>query len=103
MALYAHFSGGRQKAEGRTYVLRRGWTDTAGSPADDAAGLFSFTDVPFCSSERVVEKCFDGTREGGGVAPEDEEPVVVFDVVVVGTVVDSTDEESLSLFERKRD
>jgi hypothetical protein len=59
--------------------------------------------VPFCSSERVVEKCFDGTREGGGVAPEDEEPVVVVDGIVVATAVDSTDEESLSLFERKRD
>jgi hypothetical protein len=79
-------------------VLRRGWTDTAGSPADDAAGLFSFTAVPFCSSESVVEKCFDGTREGGGVAPEDEEPAVVDT-----TVVEDTDEESLSLFERKRD
>jgi hypothetical protein len=45
-----------------------------------------------------VEKCFDGTREGGGVAPEDEEPAVVDT-----TVVDDTDEESLSLFERKRD
>jgi len=49
-----------------------------GSPADDAAGLFSLTEEPFCSSERVVEKCLDGTRAGGGVAAESEdEPAVV--------------------------
>jgi hypothetical protein len=87
---------GGQRGEGRTYVLRRGCTETAGSPADDGAGLFSFKEVPFCSSERVVEKCFDGTRDGGGVAPEDEEAAVV-------VIVDGGDEESLSLFERKRD
>jgi hypothetical protein len=83
-------------------VLRRGWTDSVvGSPAEDAAGLFSLTDVPFCSSERVVEKCLDGTRAGGGVAPESkEEPVVVDDAT---TVVEDKCEESLSLFERKRD
>jgi len=48
-----------------------------------------------CSSERVVEKCLEGTREGGGVGPENEEVVVVVTTVV--------DKESLSLFERKRD
>ena len=85
-----------QREEGRTYVLRRGCTDSVGSPAEDAAGLFSLTEVPFCSSESVVEKCLDGTRTGGGVAPESEELVVV----VVTTVVD---DESLSLSERKRD
>ena len=69
--------------KGRTYVLRRGWTDSAGSPDDDAAGLFSLTAEPFCSSERVVEKCFEGsTREGGGVAPGNEEAVVVVTTVV---------------------
>ena len=84
--------------EGRTYVLRRGWTGTVGSPDDDVAGLFSLTAEPFCSSERVVEKCFEGTRdEGDGVAPENEEAAVV-----VTTVVDNIC-ESLSLFERKRD
>ena len=82
--------------EGRTYVLRRGWTDSVGSPDDAAAGLFSLTAEPFCSSERVVEKCFEGTRAGGGVAPEKEA------VVVVTTVVDDIC-ESLSLFERKRE
>ncbi len=96
---YARFSIGCQMTltEGRTYVLRRGWTDTVGSPDDDIAGLFSLTAEPFCSSGRVVEKCFDGTRAGGGVAPENEEAVVV-----VTTVVDDA-WESLSLFERKRD
>lgn len=68
--------------EGRTYVLRRGWTDSVGSPEDDVAGLFSLTTEPFCSSERVVEKCFDGRREGGGVALENEEAVVVVTTVV---------------------
>ena len=67
-------------AEGRTYVLRRGWIDAAGRPAEVIAGLFSFKEAAFCSSERVVEKCFEGTREGGG------ESVVA--------------EESLSLLER---
>jgi hypothetical protein len=94
---YARVSIGRQVKEGRTYVLRRGWTDNVGSPDDDAAGLFSLTVEPFCSSERVVEKCFEGTRAGGGVAPENEGAVVV-----VTTVVDEIC-ESLSLFERKRD
>jgi len=93
--LHALVSIGYQREEGRTYVLRRGWTDTVGSRAEDAAGLFSLTEVPLCSSERVVEKCLDGTREGDGVGPENEE-----EVVVVTTVVDK---ESLSLFERKRD
>lgn len=70
-----------------------------GSPADDAAGLFSLTEEPFCSSESVVEKCLDGTRAGGGVAPErEDEPAVV-----VTRVVDDDWEESFSLFERKRD
>ena len=55
-----------------------------GSPDDDVEGLFSLAAEPFCSSERVVEKCFEGTREGDGVAPENEEAVVV----VVTTVVD---------------
>lgn len=52
-----------------------------GSPDDDAAGLFSLTEEPFCSSERVVEKCFEGTRECGGVALENEAVVVVITVV----------------------
>lgn len=82
---------------GRTYVLRRGCTDSVGSPDDDAAGLFSLAAEPFCPSERVVEKCFEGTRAGGGVAPENGEAVVV-----VTTVVDDVC-ASLSLFERKRD
>jgi hypothetical protein len=69
----------------------------AGSPAEDAAGLFSLTeDVPFCSSERVVEKCFDGMRAGGGVAAESEEGVVVHEE-------DDCEESLLSLFDRKRD
>jgi hypothetical protein len=68
-----------------------------GSPDDDVAGLFSLTAEPFCSSERVVEKCFEGTREDAGGGPEKEEAVVV-----VTTVVDDA-WESLSLFERKRD
>jgi hypothetical protein len=68
--------------EGRTYVLRRGCTDSVGSPDDDVEGLFSLTAEPFCSSGRVVEKCFDGMREGGGVAPENEEAVVVVTTVV---------------------
>ncbi len=68
-----------------------------GSPEDDVAGLFSLTAEPFCSSERVVEKCLEGTREDGGVGPENEEAAVV-----VTTVVDDA-WESLSLFERKRD
>jgi hypothetical protein len=74
-------------------VLRRGWTDNVGSPADDAAGHFSLTEA-LCSSESVVEKCFDDTREGGGVTPV---------VAVTTVVVDDTCRESLSLFERKRD
>jgi hypothetical protein len=82
--LYARVLNGRQMKEGRTYVLRRGWTDSVGSPDDDADGLFSLTAEPFCSSERVVEKCFEGTRADGGAAPENEEAVVV----VVTTVVD---------------
>lgn len=83
-------------------MLRRGWTDSAvGSPAEDAAGLFSLADVPFCSSERVVEKCLDGTRAGGGVAPESkEEPVGVEDATMVA---EDDCKKSLSLFERKRD
>lgn len=69
--------------EGRTYVLRRGCTESVGSPDGDVEGLFSLTAEPFCSSGRVVEKCFDGTREeGGGVAPENEEAVVVVTTVV---------------------
>jgi hypothetical protein len=68
--------------EGRTYVLRRGWTDSVGSPDDDVEGLFSLTAEPFCSSERVVEKCFEGTRACGGVGPENEEAVVVVTTVV---------------------
>ena len=73
-----------------------------GRPAEDAAGLFSLTEAPFCSSGRVVEKCLDGTRAGGGgVTPESAEPVVVVDVAT--TVVDDDCEESLSLLERKRD
>ena len=52
-----------------------------GSPDDDVEGLFSLTAEPFCSSERVVEKCFEGTRAGGGVAPENEAVVVVTRVV----------------------
>jgi hypothetical protein len=95
--LYARVSIGHQMKEGRTYVLRRGWTDNVGSPDDEVAGLFSLTVEPFCSSERVVEKCFEGTRAAAGVAPENEEAVVV-----VTTVVDEIC-ESLSLFERKRD
>jgi hypothetical protein len=54
-----------------------------GSPEDDVAGLFSLTAEPLCSSERVVEKCFEGTRDGGGVAPENEVGVVVVTTVVV--------------------
>lgn len=81
-------------------MLRSGWTDNVGSPAEDAAGLFSLVAVPFCSSERVVEKCLDGTRAGGGVAPESG--VVVADVTTV-VVDDDVWEASLSLFERKRD
>ena len=73
---------GCRMKEGRTYVLRRGWTDSVGSPDDDAAGLFSLTEEPFCSSERVVEKCLEGTRECGGVALENEEAVVVVITVV---------------------
>ena len=53
-----------------------------GSPEDDVEGLFSLAAEPFCSSERVVEKCFEGTREGDGVAPENEEAVVVVTTVV---------------------
>ena len=75
---------GRWTAEGRTYVLRRGWIEAAGGPTEVTTGLFSSNDAPFCSSESVVEKCFDGTREGGGEGVEMEE-------------------ESLSLLERKRD
>jgi hypothetical protein len=71
---------GRWMAEGRTYVLRRGCIDAAGRPADVIVGLFSSKDA----LERVVEKCFEGTREGGG------EPV-------------ERDEESLSLLERNLD
>ena len=83
-------------------MLRRGWTDSVvGSPAVDAAGLFSRTDVPFCSSERVVEKCLDGTRAGGGVAPESKEEAVVAEEAT--TVVEDDCDESRSLFERKRD
>lgn len=70
-------------AEGRTYVLRRGCIDAAGRPADVIVGLFSSKDALFCCSERVVEKCFEGTREGGG------EPVEI--------------DESLSLLERNLD
>jgi hypothetical protein len=77
---------GRWTAEGGTYVLRRGWIvdAAAGGPAAVTVGLFSSNEAPFCSSERVVEKCFEGTREGGGESVESEE-------------------ESLSLLERKRD
>jgi hypothetical protein len=52
-----------------------------GSPDDEVEGLFSLTAEPFCSSGRVVEKCFDGMREGCGVAPENEEAVVVVTTV----------------------
>ena len=65
-------------------MLRRGWIEAAGRPAEVVVGLFSSKDAPFCSSERVVEKCFEGTREGGGESVDKEE-------------------ESLSLLERKRD
>jgi hypothetical protein len=76
--------GGRWTAEGGTYVLRRGWIiDAAGGPAAVTVGLFSSND--FCWSLSVVEKCFDGRREGGGGES------------VFGG------EASLSLLERKRD
>lgn len=63
-------------------MLRRGWTDSVGSPDDDVEGLFSLTAEPFCSSGRVVEKCFEGRRADGGVGAEKEEAVVVVTTVV---------------------